>query len=315
MPSKSVALIISFMTPHEDMRQLAASLLRHGISLSVIVPKKFDRASLHAAVESAKSLNAALVISLLPLGRNARTPGNMLCAAPDLDKLTQFERFSERGIATLATKKFEFGMSFPGAPESRLTLKPSILDTSSPRSMITLHNGMLPTLTPAYFESDHPIHKHSYVVQEFMDTKVKPTSYRVVLFCGVPFLAYEVVSRHDCPALRSDEILVGPQFISNSERNGYDVRLTSNAEMLRVAVEMSAAVGHPPLAKCDLLYNEERGWVALEISANDFNGWPLGRRNLVNALTREAIVDQFSMFDSIARRMNELVSPEAKPAS
>jgi hypothetical protein len=308
LSKKSVALIVPPMAT-SDMTLLLNALGPFGVSLGIHAPKRFDRSSLYDALLAANSHSTDLIISMLPLPFEREIVGNAIFPKKDIDKFTQFKVFEERSIPTLATMLFKFGMKFPGAPLDIVTLKPSILDTSDPHSMITLRNGVLQQLVPGHFKPDHLIHRNPYVVQEFIETGAKPTSYRVVLFCGIPLTAYQIVSRRERPILSNNDVHVGPEFISNNSKfNGYDVQLVSYPEMLKIAVDMSFSVGHPPLTKCDLLYSDKKGWRALEVSSTDFNGWPLGRRKLVDELGRYNMIKQFDVFNAMAERIAKLVS-------
>ena len=288
------------------MAVLSGALSSLGISLGVHAPERLDRVPLHAALVEARSRDPEIVISMLPLPFEPGIVGDALFPASQPNKFTQFLRFQQSSIPTLLTKLFKFGATFPGSPLDIVTLKPSILDTSLPHAMITLRNGVLHKLIPGDFEPEHPIRQHPYVVQEYLETDRRPTSFRVVLFLGRPLLSYKMISRVEHPQLASNGAHVGPEFISNNGHDGFDAQLESNDEMLEVAVGMSLSVGHPPLAKCDLLYNTNKGWRALEVSVTDFNGWPLGRQNLVDALGREAMINQFDMINTIAKRICEL---------
>jgi hypothetical protein len=303
--------LISLIVPPraaEDMLRILDTPYSLGISLNVHAPQRFDRISVHAAFMEAKAANADIIVSMLPLPASHEVFDNVVFPAADLDKLTQFEQFTANSIPTLKTLPFEFGMTFPGSPLDIVTLKPSALDTSLPNSMITLRKGALRGLLANTLDRDHLIHKTPYIAQEYMETSPKPTSFRVVLFLGAPILAYRIESRFHPPHLGVNEAYMGMKFISNNSRlNGYDVELVSDSEMVRVAVDMSACVGHPPLTKCDLLYNYNMGWKALEVSSTDFNGWPLGRKNLVNSLGREKMIRQFNMFDVMAKQINKVV--------
>ncbi len=305
--SKKVAIIVPLKAA-SDMTLLENELSAFGIFVSVHTPLRFDRASLYDALLEARSRNADVIISMLPLPFEREIVGNAIFPKRDIDKFTQFQSFQKSSIPTLTTMPFKFGMRFPGTPLDIVTLKPSILDTSLPSSMLTLRNAVLHQLVPGHFDQGHPIHKHPYVVQEFIETGTKPTSFRVILFRGVPILSYETVSRRERPNLGNNQVHVGPEFISNNDVWGYDMRLEADPEMIKLSVAMSVSVGHPPLAKCDLLYNGDKGWRALEISGTDYNGWPLGRKNLVESLGREGMIKQFDMFKSIARQISSFVN-------
>lgn len=305
--SKIVAIIVPPKAV-SDMTLLKNELSAFGIILSVHTPQRFDRASLYGSLLEAKSRNTDAIISMLPLPFEREIVGNTFLPALELDKFTQFQMFKENLIPTLTTMPFKFGMKFPGTPLDIVTLKPSILDTSLPSSMLTLRNGVLHQLVPRHFEQDHPIHKHPYVVQEFIETGTKPTSFRVILFCGVPIMSYRIVSRRERPNLGNNQVHVGPEFISNNDVFGWDARLEANPEMIKWSVAMSFSVGHSPLAKCDLLYSADKGWRALEVSGNDFNGWPLGRKTLIQSLGREAMIKQFDMFKVMSKKISEVVN-------
>lgn len=255
----------------------------------------------------AQSKKPTLVISTQSI---KQWESNAVLPSPDVDKLTQFIRFIAYNIPTILTMPFQTGMTFPGEASSLVVLKPAMLNTWASGSLIVLRKDNLHRIKREHFPKDHPILKHPYVVQDFIETGSKSVSYRVVLFCGAPIIAYRIVGKNDIPVVTGDEICTGSEFISNGP-SGYSVSLFQDPEMINVAVKMTASIDHPlyhpVLTKCDLLFDEKLGWRALEISNNDWNSWPLGRPNLIESLGKEKMINQFDAYKTISKKIEYLV--------
>jgi hypothetical protein len=280
-----------------DVSELGRLLGARGIELIFLAAEQIKK-------HGSQAIGATeLVLSTLHLSNILPFSGRLMMPPMSAGKLNQFALFSQSGIPTPESWQFRFGMSLLESPKRLVVVKPDSVATSARRSTFVLECSLLSQISPSDFAPEHPILNHPYIVQEFVSTGLHATSFRVVLFCGVPILSYKIVSKRPSPLIDSSHIHVAPEFISNNRR-GFSVSLYADPQMLELAQRMSLSLNNPILCTCDLLRSDKNElYQALEVNASGWNIWPLKRDHLLRQIGRDAMIKQFHMFESISDRI------------
>lgn len=230
-------------------------------------------------------------------------------------KIEQATRLSEAGVATPQTAKFNFGMEYPVDLWSEFVIvKPLPLAITSKSGQSKLYRGRrLAALRPIDLSPDHVLRNAPALVQQFIDTGLYPSKWRVLSFLGEPL--YSSITRSAAPRAPLDapdeeieaSIIDAKNPLSRTfDPDGKRNQLVRDDRILAFAREVHACFPRRPLLGIDILEREGDGKLfALEINAGGncwhFSSAKEGHRQRLGG--KEAMVAQLGAWDAAARAL------------
>jgi hypothetical protein len=240
-----------------------------------------------------------------------------------IKKLDQFRRFQAASIATPMTAELRPGEVFdPRGWGDFVILKPLSLTLSSLGNSARLFRTQaLANLDNSKLSPDHILKRAPVLVQDFVDTGLYPSKWRVLSLFGEPL--YSAVSRSVLPRadLQADDLeieasVVEPRTTANKEADSLGERdaLASDNDVLGFARRIHSAFPKTPLLGIDILRREsDAELLALEINAGG-NVWHFSsyaKQHRARLGGKEAMIAQFGAWSVAAKILTRVVEKHA----
>lgn len=309
-------LLVIVMSPgrqgFDDFLEIGQEILRQASDINVHILTTRDTAS---AIPATKWQLPTLTVAFNPLGQFVPERGRIFYNR-QIKKLDQHGRFRACGIATPHTARFDFGGSYDEADFGRLAvLKPLPLNlTSFGDSVQLFRTRRLAELKAADFPPGHFLRKAPALVQQYIDTGLRPHYFRVLTLFGEPILWMRVSS----PAERGnvdgtddeiEQVVVDPRHKSVTKGVPITELLTYDVpeEVKQFGRRMYDAFPDIPLQACDVLREWPSGRLyAIEINAGG-NTWDFSSRRVAEGLEklggRGALLKEFDPWPKAARAL------------
>ena len=232
-------------------------------------------------------------------------------------KPVQIRRYAKAGIPFPRARLFEWGVELdPSVWGPFVVMKPIRPGTMSQGTVHLMPTDLVHRITPANFDSRHPIHSGPMLIQAFVDTGERPTSYRVLTLFGEPLYAMTHISKQPRPPLNSTakELIEARITSSGGPR---DMVLTDDPEVLAFARRMSRALPNVPLQGLDIIREHSTGQLwALESNPGG-NTWHFSSRYAVKlrgegGISREDRLRQFNALERAAEALARAVEQYAE---
>lgn len=225
-----------------------------------------------------------------------------------IPKFHQVRSYAAAGIAFPRSRLFQWNLELDAELWGPYTvLKPMRPGTMSHGGIHLLPTAMVGRLAPAQFAPGHPIHHGPMLLQSFIDTGERPTSYRVLTFLGEPLYAMAMVLKEPRP----DLYVAPPDILSvavASNSGPRDRIMTDDPEILAFARRMFQAMPDVPLQGLDILREQGSGRLYAIESNPGGNTWHFSstlaakmREEMGNG--REILLNQFGALETAARAL------------
>lgn len=127
-----------------------------------------------------------MIVSLRHLQGPLPVPGRLFACSP-VPKIEQDEAYRRNWIASPKTVPFFWGIDLdPAQWGPFVVIKPLNPAFTSRGGAVWFPTASLAGLRREHFTADHPIQKHKFIVQSFIDTGRHPRQYRVLCLFGTP---------------------------------------------------------------------------------------------------------------------------------
>ena len=199
MPGTAERQLIIIMNPgtteFDDFHEIAKEVTRQAPEIAVYIATPFDNV---ATVPPHRWKLPVLTVAIgTELGKFVPVRGRSL-ENRKYKKLEQFSRFVASGIRTPLTERFTFGKVYDEEKWGELViLKPlSLTLTSKGGSVRLFRTRSLHHLKTSDLPEGHALKKAPALVQQFVDTGIYPSKWRVLSLLGEPlYSAYSVRDR------------------------------------------------------------------------------------------------------------------------
>lgn len=226
-------------------------------------------------------------------------------------KLAQFRAFRAQGIATPHTAAFLPGMELdPAVWGPFVILKPS--NTAQTSNGLHLQVFRTQSLSRRSLPGDHPARRIPMLVQQWIDTGERLTSYRCLTLFGASLYGSKSQSLDPHPPLDSpDEVIETMQAESDRGQN----KMCTETKYMDFAARMAKAFPRHPILGCDILEEEGTGTLyAIEVNAGG-NVWHFSSPRTApwrSVDGTERLKRAFSSFDVAAEVLVKLTRAEAR---
>jgi hypothetical protein len=253
-----------------------------------------------------------LIFSPRRVQPNKFPPGKIYCGRP-IPKLDQMRTFSHFGLPVPKWAIIRPDDRFTSEQWGRVVVvKPSALRGSYSRGITASRPEDVRYLPPESFPEGHPGRDGPMLVQQFIDTGLKPAQIRVLTLFGEPLYAEEIGAADPQPmpeVLTPESIqrwVITPVRVNRKRSFVYD------KGVLRLASRAYGAFPDIPVQGCDVLREAATGKLfLLEINAGS-NTWHFsshwGQHQKIEGRRRE---EQFDAFKNAARVLIERTRNEA----
>jgi len=225
-----------------------------------------------------------------------------------IPKSNQARSYAAAGIAFPRSRIFQWNLELDAELWGPyVVLKPMRPGTMSHGGIHLLPTPMVGQLTPAQFAPGHPIHHGPMLLQSFIDTGERPTSYRVLMLLGEPLYAMAIVLKQPRPDLyAAPPDILSVAIASNSGPR--DRTMTGDPEILAFARRMFQAMPDVPLQGLDILRERHSGRLYAIESNPGGNTWHFSsklaaqmREEMGNG--RDILLNQFGALETAARAL------------
>jgi len=197
---------------HYDVNAIARELVRRAPHIAVTIASPKDTVkSLPADIWQLPTVTVALGIRL---GR-LTPPRGAIFQNHQYKKLEQFERFRSAGITTPRTGLFRPGQNFDETDWGEFViLKPLPLSLTSKGSSVKLFRARsLAKLDFAKLPASHALRLGPALVQEFIDTGLYPSKWRVLSLFGEPLYSAFSISMLPRANLSAEDDMIESSLI------------------------------------------------------------------------------------------------------
>lgn len=236
-------------------------------------------------------------------------------AVKSIGKLKEFEHFRTHDLPCLPIEKFTWGMKLDKDLYGDLVVfKPeNMTSTGADVNMVPTH--LIAELKPEDFPDNHLIHQDSYLVQKFLKTGERATTYRVTIFLDEVIYSGKGTLNFDYPSpdLPVKELL--KISVASNQHSRRTAELIIDEEINAFAMKIAKTFTKNPLLAIDVLREEQTGKLyVLEVNLGG-NVWHFSSnvvRNLpgYDESRKKAMIRQYNAWDraaeALVRKVNEL---------
>lgn len=242
----------------EDWRDIARRVRGFDPGIGVFL---VDATGVSAEIAAHAAQRPTLAVSPAPVSVLGITRGRVLCGRV-IAKMEQLRILNEAGVAVPSSRILGPDATFdPHDWGEVVVLKPADIASSSSGAGISLiRTRRVRYRPPQAYPEGHPGRRGPMIVQQFIDTGPRVTSFRVLLFMGAPLYCQRMEAKAPRIALDApDEALEAAPIAMQSHE---DVRSFSyQADVVDVAIRAAAAFPDVPLLGCDVLQDVRTGRV------------------------------------------------------
>lgn len=256
------------------------------------------------------------------LGRLAPLRGAVFQNRP-IGKVDQYVRFRTAGIGAPRTAELRPGQRFSSEGWSDfVVVKPLPLSlTSQGGSARLFRASALARIEPSALPPDHMLRTTPVLVQDFVDTGLHPSKWRVLTIFGDPLYAAfsrSVLPRADLAASDAEieASIIEPRTEANvqADVDGARDQLIADPEVLDFARRIHQVFPRLPLLGIDILRRDSDGALfALEVNAGG-NVWHFSsyaEKHRARLGGKQAMIDQFGAWTVAARALIRIVERNA----
>lgn len=302
-----------------DMHAIAVEMTRLAPHVKVALASHADTAATLGIGWDRPTVTVGFGVDL---GRLAPLRGAVFQNRP-IGKVDQYMRFRAAGIAAPRTGELRPGQRFSSEGWSDfVVVKPLPLSLTSKGSSAHLFRASaLARLDPAALPRDHMLRTTPVLVQDFVDTGLHPSKWRVLTLFGDPLYASfsrSVLPRADldAPDAEIEASAIEPRTEANvqADTDGARDRLIADPEVLEFARRIHEIFPRVPLLGIDILRREGDGTLfALEVNAGG-NVWHFSsyaEKHRARLGGKQAMIDQFGAWRVAARALIRIVERNA----
>lgn len=302
-----------------DMHAIAIELVRLAPHIRVALASPADTATTLGIDWQLPTVTIGLGVDL---GRLAPLRGAVFQNRP-LSKSDQYARFRDAGIATPRTAELRPGQRFDTDGWSEfVVIKPLPLTlTSKGGSASLFRSRSLARIEHAALPREHVLRTTPVLVQDFVDTGLHPSKWRVMTLFGEPLYASfsrSVLPRADLTATDAEieASVIEPRTDANvqADTEGERDKLIADPEVLEFARSIHRVFPRIPLLGIDILRRKsDDALFALEVNAGG-NVWHFSsyaEKHRARLGGKQAMLDQFGAWNVAARALIRTVERNA----
>jgi hypothetical protein len=236
-----------------DFEAIAAIIRQSDPSIEVIV---------HWADEGELRPGApmpTMIVALRHLHAPLPVPGRLFACQP-IRKTEQEQAYGQNWIATPRGTPFFWGIDLsPREWGPLVVIKPLSPALTSHGGAVWFPTALLGTLRREHFTADHPIQRHRFMVQSFIDTGRYPSHYRVLCLFGTPLYTMRVELKTPRPPVTSSVKAIVSANIATNASVPKTRALEDEPEITAFARQASFALPDVPLQGIDILREAKTG--------------------------------------------------------
>lgn len=243
---------------HRDWREIAVRVRAFDPGIGVFI---VEARGVPAELAARAAQLPTLAVSPAPVRTLGITRGRVLCGRV-VAKMEQLRILAEAGVAVPSSRILQPGDRF--APEQWgdvVLLKPADIASSSNGVGISLmRTARVQYRAPHSYPDGHPGRRGPMIVQRFIDTGPRVTSYRVLMFMGAPLYCQRMEATVPRIGLDApDEALEAAPIAMQSHAD--ERTFVYKADIVDIATRAAAAFPDVPLLGCDVLRDVRTGRV------------------------------------------------------
>jgi hypothetical protein len=228
-----------------------------------------------------------------------------------VSKLDQFRAFRRLGIPTPNTAPYQDGMELdPAHWGPFVILKPA--DPHATSNGLHLQVFRTSELSGRLLPQDHPSRRMRMLVQQWIDTGEKLTTYRCLTLFGAVLYGSRSQREEARPPLDSPNEVI--EAMPAEADRGNNSR-THDPALMAFGSRMAEAFPRHPVLGCDMVQEEGTGvFYALEVNAGG-NVWHFSSPRTAKSRTYEktrSLIEEFSSFDTAAKVLVKKTRAEAR---
>jgi len=230
-----------------------------------------------------------MIVSLRHLHAPLAVPGRVFACSP-VRKTEQDEAYRQHWIPTPRTLPFFWGIDLnPREWGPFVVIKPLNPALTSRGGAVWFPTASLGSLRREHFTADHPIQKHKFIVQSFIDTGRHPRQYRVLCLFGTPlYVMLLELKKPRPPVTASFAEIISSNIATNAGVPKTRV-LVEEPEIAAFARQVSFALPDVPLQGVDVLREARTGKLYALESNPGGNTWHFS--SAFGELLREEVGD------------------------
>lgn len=200
-----------------------------------------------------------MIVALRHLHGPLPVPGRLFGCLP-VPKTEQEQAYRKNWIATPRATPFFWGIDLnPVEWGPFVVIKPLNPALTSHGGAVWFPTALLATLRREHFTADHPILRHKFMVQTFIDTGRHPRHYRVLCLFGTPLYTMRVELKTARPPVTSSlQAIVSSNIATNASVPKTRV-MVDEPEIAAFARQVSFALPDVPLQGIDILRETKTG--------------------------------------------------------
>ena len=200
-----------------------------------------------------------LVVSPAPVHTLGLSRGRTLCGRV-VAKIEQLHALHTAGVPVPRSSLLHPGVTFdPAVWGDVVVLKPADITSSSSGAGISLmRTERVRYLAPEAYPEGHPARRGPMIVQRFVDTGPRVTSYRVLMFLGEPLYCQRMEATAERIGLDADDAALERAPVAMQSHDDTR-RFVYEADVVDIARRAARAFPDIPLLGCDVLRDVRTG--------------------------------------------------------
>lgn len=261
----------------EDWRDIGTRVRHIDPTIGVLAMSALQ--SNEALAERAARL-PTLVFSPGPLGKFRPRRGKVYHGGP-MPKFEQLRRLMAGGVQVPMTQVLTEGARFdPRVWGEFVVVKPTDMASSSKAAGIQLmRTERVRYIAPSDYPEGHPGRKGPMVVQQFIDTGPRLSTYRVLTLFGEPlYCEYNYLDNSELDLAATDATIESTNIAIQGDTPNRHRVFRYDADMVALARAAHRAIPEIPLKGCDILRDHRTGRLyVIEVNPNS-NTWHFSSR-------------------------------------
>lgn len=230
-----------------------------------------------------------MIVSLRHLHGPLPVPGRLFAFTP-VPKTEQDEAYRRHWIPAPRTIPFAWGLALdPREWGPFVVIKPLNPALTSRGGAVWFPTASLGGLRREHFTADHPIQKHKFIVQSFIDTGRHPRQYRVLCLFGTPLYVMRLELKRALPPVTASYSDIVSSNIATNAGVPTTRLLVEEPEIAAFARQVSFALPDVPLQGVDVLRENKTGKLYALESNPGGNTWHFS--SAFGALLRDEVGD------------------------
>ena len=267
----------------EDWRDIADRVHAMDRRIGVFL---VDATGVPAEVAAAAAERPTLVVSPAPVSTLGLHRGRVLCGRV-IAKMDQLRTLHEAGVSVPSSRLLHPDAVFdPRDWGDIVILKPADIYSSSTGAGISLvRTARLRFRPPQDYPEGHPGRRGPMIVQQFVDTGPRVSSFRVLLFMGAPLYCQRMEAVEPRVALDApdEELETAPVAMqSHEDRRAF----VYEADVVDIARRAALAFPDVPLLGCDVLRDARTGQLFVTEVNPGGNTWHFSSQYLAEERAR-----------------------------